>query len=112
MLLDIIFMFCIDLHGFSIGPLYLVYNYAEHETPVLHIFKFMGSSGTQMELELFWRDYFYRRNNMRGRSTREGQRGPSDHWWRGPEARPRHPRSFALHASDAVHLDLRLTGLT
>jgi hypothetical protein len=30
-------MFCIDLWGFSIDPLLLVYNFAKQETPVLSI---------------------------------------------------------------------------
>jgi hypothetical protein len=51
-------MFCIDLRGFFIDPLYLVYNFAEHETPVLCIFKFHAPSGTQMELGFFWRNNF------------------------------------------------------
>jgi hypothetical protein len=50
MLLDIIFKYCIDLRGFFIDPLYLVYNYAKHETPILCIFKFQWPFGTQMEL--------------------------------------------------------------
>jgi hypothetical protein len=84
MLSDVIFMFCIDLQGFSIDSLYLVYNSAKQETPILCIFKFQGLSGTQMELGYFWHDYFFRRNNMRRRSTRECQQGPNEHWWHGP----------------------------
>jgi hypothetical protein len=33
--------------GIFINPPYLGYNSAEHETPVLHIFKFQGPSRTQ-----------------------------------------------------------------
>jgi hypothetical protein len=58
MLLDVTFMSCIDLWRFFIDPLYLVYNSAEHETPVSCIFKFQGPFGTQMELGFFWRNYF------------------------------------------------------
>jgi hypothetical protein len=58
MLLDIIFMFYIDLRGFFIDPLYLVYNFAEQETLVLCIFKFHKPSKTQMELGFFWCNNF------------------------------------------------------
>jgi hypothetical protein len=51
-------MFCIVLRGFSIDPLYLVYNSIEQEAPVLHIFKFHGPSGTQTELIFLWHGYF------------------------------------------------------
>jgi hypothetical protein len=44
-------MFCIDLWGFSIDPLSLVYNSAKQETPILRIFKFQGPSRTQTELD-------------------------------------------------------------
>jgi hypothetical protein len=46
-------MFCIDLWGFYINPLSLVYNSAKQETPILRIFKFQGTSGTQTELDFF-----------------------------------------------------------
>jgi len=46
-------MFCIDLWGFSVDPLSLVYNSAEQENPVLCIFKFQGPYGTQMDLGFF-----------------------------------------------------------
>jgi hypothetical protein len=72
-------MFCIDLWGLSIDPLYLVYNYAEHETPVLCFFKFHGLSGTQTELGFFWRNYFSVGSNMRRRSTYGGPRGSNEH---------------------------------
>jgi hypothetical protein len=51
-------MVCIVLRGFSIDPLYLVYNSVEQEAPVLHIFKFHGPSGTQRELIFLWHGYF------------------------------------------------------
>jgi hypothetical protein len=51
-------MFYIDLGGFSIDPIYLVYNFIDQETSVLCIFKFQGPSETQMELEFSWRNYF------------------------------------------------------
>jgi hypothetical protein len=47
----------LDLRGFFIDPLYLVYNFAEQETPVC-IFKFHGPFGTQTELGFFWRNNF------------------------------------------------------
>jgi hypothetical protein len=40
-------MFFIDLRGFSIDPIYLVYNSVEQETPILRISKFQRASGTQ-----------------------------------------------------------------
>ena len=58
-------MFCIDLWGFTNDSLYLVYNSAEQENPVLCIFKFQGPYGTQMDLGFFWRQYFCTRNNLR-----------------------------------------------
>jgi hypothetical protein len=53
MLLDVIIMFCIDLWGFPIDPLYLGYNFAEQETPILCILMLEGPSRTQTEREFF-----------------------------------------------------------
>jgi hypothetical protein len=50
MLCYVILMFFIDSCGFSIDLLYLICNYAEQETPVLHIFMFQGLFGSQAEL--------------------------------------------------------------
>jgi hypothetical protein len=66
------FMFCIDLWGFSIDPIYLVYNSSEQETLCYVFFKFRGPSGTLTEIGLFWHYYFSRRKSMRRRSAREG----------------------------------------
>jgi hypothetical protein len=52
--LDVVIMFCIDLWGFSIDPPYLGYNTADHETPVLYILTFHGSSKTQIERGFCW----------------------------------------------------------
>jgi hypothetical protein len=101
MLLDVIFMFCIDLWGFSIDPLYLVHKSTEQETLILCIFKFQGPSGTQTELGFFWRNYFSLGTNMRRRSTRVGL-APG----------PRHLCSFRTQSSDAIRFDLRLMRLT
>jgi hypothetical protein len=63
-------MFCIDLWGLSIDPLYLVYNSAEQQTPILCIFKFQGPSGTQTELGFFWRNYFLEQEHEKKKQTR------------------------------------------
>jgi hypothetical protein len=51
------------------NPLLLACNSAEHENPVLSIFKFQGLYRTQTEQGFFWRQYFSQKNNMRRRST-------------------------------------------
>jgi hypothetical protein len=48
-------MFSIDLWGFFIDLLLLIYNSTEQETLVLSFFTFQGFSGTQTKLGFFWR---------------------------------------------------------
>jgi hypothetical protein len=56
-----------SFRGIFIDLLYLVYSFAEQETPMLCIFKFQGPSGTQTELGFF--NYFSLRMSKRSRST-------------------------------------------
>jgi hypothetical protein len=42
--LHVIFMFCIDLWGLSIDPIYWFYNSAKQETPLLSTFSFSNLS--------------------------------------------------------------------
>ena len=70
-------MFYIDFWGFSNDPLYLGYNSAEQENPVLCIFNFQEPSRTQKDLE-FFEDHF---SGIRGAGALEPQEGS-------PEAHP------------------------
>ena len=99
-------MFYIDLWGFFINPLSLVYNSAEQETFVFGIFKFQGPYGTQIGLGFFWSHYFSRRHSLR-RITGGGPGGPNEHRWCEPHRRPRHPYAFPPGTSAAVRLDLK-----
>ena len=65
-LFNVISMFYIDFWGFSNDPLYLGYNSAEQENPVLCIFNFQGPSWTQKDLGFFEKHFF---GNTRSWST-------------------------------------------
>ena len=57
-------MFYIDLWGFTNDPLYLGYNSAEQENPVLYIFHFQRPIQSQIELAFLGRHFFIKRSNM------------------------------------------------
>jgi hypothetical protein len=71
-------MFCINLWGFSIDPLLLVYNSAEHETPVLCIFKFQVPYGTQTERKLFAESIFFLEIQYEDKKYRRRHNNPSE----------------------------------
>ena len=58
-LFTVISIFYIDFWGFSNDPLYLGYNSAEQENPVLCIFDFQGPSRTQKDLGFFFGAVFH-----------------------------------------------------
>ena len=57
-LFTVISMFYIDFGDFPNDPLYLGYNSAEQENPVLCIFDFQGPSGTQKDIGFFLEQFF------------------------------------------------------
>ena len=62
-------MFYIDLWGFTNDPLYLVYNSAEQEFPVLCIFHFQRPIRSQIELGFLEGHFFIGRSNLGPGST-------------------------------------------
>jgi len=77
-------MFYIDFWGFTNDPLYLVYNSAGQENPVLRIFNFQGPKRSQMDLG-FFEDYFFMKTNTWSTGTSRAEPGgPKEPRWRGP----------------------------
>jgi hypothetical protein len=76
---DVISMFYINLRGFINDPIYLGYNSAEQENPILRIFHFQGPLRRQIELG-FWDVNI---------SSREPAGAPGPHE-EGSEAQTRH----------------------
>ena len=75
-------MFYIDLWGFTNDPLYLGYNSAGQENPVLRIFHFQGPIQSQIELGFWGRQYFITRSIWSTGTSREGHGGPNEGRWR------------------------------
>jgi len=76
-LFTVISMFYIDFWGFTNDPLYLGYNSAEQENPVLCIFNFQGPSRTQKDLE-FSRIVFSSRQGPGALGLEEGTHQAQD----------------------------------
>ena len=57
-------MFYIDLWGFTNDPLYLGYNAAEQENPVLCIFHFQRPIRSQIDLRFLERHVFIGRSTL------------------------------------------------
>ena len=74
-------MFYIDLWGFTNDPLYLVYNSAEQENPVLCIFHFQRPIRSQIELGFRRHHFFTRRSKMDFWSRPGGLGGPKEARW-------------------------------
>ena len=92
----------IDFWGFSNDPLYLGYNSAEQENPVLCIFNFQGPLRTQKDLG-FFEDYFFMKANTWSTGTSRAEPGgPKEPRWRGPRGGPRHPYPFGCRISDCL----------
>ena len=77
-------MFYIDFWGFTNDPLYLVYNSAGQENPVLGIFNFQGPKRSQMDLGFFEDYFFMKTNTWSTRTSRAEPGGPKEPRWRGP----------------------------
>jgi hypothetical protein len=95
-------MFYIDFWGFSNDPLYLGYNSAEQENPVLCIFNFQGPSRTQKDLGFFLEQFFIKTKAWSTWTSRGASRGPKEHQWRGPVGGPRHLPPFGRRISDCL----------
>ena len=65
-------MFYIDLWGFTNDPLYLVYNSAEQENPVLCIFHFQRPIRSQIDLGFLEHHFFIARSTL-GPGTTPGE---------------------------------------
>ena len=100
-LFNVTSMFYIDFWGFSKVSLYLGYNSAEQENPVLCIFNFQGPSRTQKDLG-FFEDFFMKENTWSTGTSRAEPGGPKGPRWRGPRGGPRHPNPFDRRISNCL----------